>query len=91
MRWGQCRGEEVVQEARGTSSSPTTLPSHLSDCVQKEERIHDDKIASANQRIKQAGQIYERKVKKNPRDAADEHTRYMNLLSTLGPEVNKEK
>ncbi|KAI0667842.1 hypothetical protein C8Q78DRAFT_981197 [Trametes maxima] len=57
----------------------------------KEERTHDDKIASANQKIKQAGQIYERKAKKNPRDAADEHTRYMNLLSTLGPEVNREK
>ncbi|KAI0706761.1 hypothetical protein C8T65DRAFT_577221 [Cerioporus squamosus] len=57
----------------------------------KEERAHDDKIASANQKIKQAGQMYERKAKKNPRDAADEHTRYINLLSTLGPEVNREK
>ncbi len=35
--------------------------------------------------------MYERKAKKNPRDAADEHTRYINLLSTLGPEVNREK
>ena len=59
--------------------------------MQKEERTHDEKIASANQKIKQAGQIYERKAKKYPRDAADEHTRYMNLLSTLGPEVNREK
>ncbi|KAI0749964.1 hypothetical protein C8Q80DRAFT_1100838 [Daedaleopsis nitida] len=57
----------------------------------KEERAHDEKIASANQKIKQAGQLYERKAKKNPRDAADEHTRYINLLSTLGPEVNREK
>ncbi|KAI0636133.1 hypothetical protein C8Q77DRAFT_1101755 [Trametes polyzona] len=57
----------------------------------KEERVHDEKIASANQKIKQAGQIYERKAKRNPRDAADEHTRYINLLSTLGPEVNREK
>ncbi|EIW57849.1 uncharacterized protein TRAVEDRAFT_150499 [Trametes versicolor FP-101664 SS1] len=57
----------------------------------KEERLHDEKIASANQRIKQAGQVYERKAKKNPRDAAEEHTRYINLLSTLGPEVNREK
>ncbi|TBU52736.1 hypothetical protein BD310DRAFT_831621 [Dichomitus squalens] len=57
----------------------------------KEERTHDEKIASANQKIKQAGQIYERKAKKYPRDAAEEHTRYMNLLSTLGPEVNREK
>lgn len=60
-------------------------------CVQKEERLHDEKIASANQRIKQAGLVYERKAKKNPRDAAEEHTRYINLLSTLGPEVNREK
>ncbi|KAI0759588.1 hypothetical protein BD413DRAFT_596358 [Trametes elegans] len=57
----------------------------------KEERTHDEKIASANQKIKQAGLIYERKAKKSPRDAADEHTRYINLLSTLGPEVNREK
>ncbi|KAI8969869.1 hypothetical protein BD414DRAFT_502414 [Trametes punicea] len=57
----------------------------------KEERAHDEKIASANLKIKQAGQLYERKAKKNPRDAAEEHTRYINLLSTLGPEVNKEK
>ena len=61
------------------------------DFAQKEERTHDEKIASANQKIKQAGQLYERKAKKNPRDAADEHTKYMNLLSTLGPEVNREK
>ena len=73
------------------SSSLAALPFTYPDCEQKEERTHDDKIASANQKIKQAGQIYERKVKKNPRDAAEEHTRYMNLLSTLGPEVNKEK
>ncbi|KAI0654648.1 hypothetical protein C8Q70DRAFT_1058242 [Cubamyces menziesii] len=57
----------------------------------KEERVHDEKIASANMKIKQAGQIYERKAKKSPRDAAEEHTRYINLLSTLGPEVNREK
>ncbi|CDO78041.1 hypothetical protein BN946_scf184724.g5 [Trametes cinnabarina] len=57
----------------------------------KEERNHDEKIASANLKIKQAGQLYERKAKKNPRDAAEEHTRYINLLSTLGPEVNREK
>ncbi|KAI9056795.1 hypothetical protein FKP32DRAFT_1585055 [Trametes sanguinea] len=57
----------------------------------KEERAHDEKIASANLKIKQAGQLYERKAKKNPRDAAEEHTRYINLLSTLGPEVNREK
>lgn len=71
-------------------------PAHGNPCialndVQKEERAHDDKIASANQKIKQAGQMYERKAKKNPRDAADEHTRYINLLSALGPEVNREK
>ncbi|KAI0364323.1 hypothetical protein BV20DRAFT_974598 [Pilatotrama ljubarskyi] len=57
----------------------------------KEERAHDEKIASANQKIKQAGQVYERKAKKSPRDAAEEHTRYINLLSALGPEVNREK
>lgn len=34
---------------------------------------------------------YERKVKKNPGDAVEEHTRYINLLTTLGTETNQEK
>lgn len=63
----------------------------IAHIAQKEESIHDEKIASANLKIKKASQLYERKAKKNPREAADEHTRYINLLSTLGPEVNKEK
>ncbi|KAL7279416.1 hypothetical protein ACG7TL_007258 [Trametes sanguinea] len=67
------------------------LPVLRSNLQQKEERTHDEKIASANLKIKQAGQLYERKAKKNPREAAEEHTRYINLLSTLGPEVNREK
>ncbi|KZT06136.1 uncharacterized protein LAESUDRAFT_813047 [Laetiporus sulphureus 93-53] len=57
----------------------------------KEERAHDDRIASANAKIKQAGLQYEKKSKKNPQGAAEEHTRYINLLSTLGPEINNEK
>ncbi|THH16387.1 hypothetical protein EUX98_g9305 [Antrodiella citrinella] len=54
--------------------------------LSKEEKIHDDKIASANTKIKQAGLLYEKKSKKTPRDAQDEHTRYITLLSVLGPE-----
>ena len=61
------------------------------DDVQKEERQHDGKVASANGRIKQAGMYYERKVKKNPADAVEEHARYINLLTTLGQETNQEK
>ncbi|KAH8093709.1 hypothetical protein BXZ70DRAFT_1010307 [Cristinia sonorae] len=57
----------------------------------KEEKLHDDKMASANAKIKQAGQLYEKKSKKNPRDAQEEHTRYVTLLSVLGPEVSQEK
>ncbi|KAI0951608.1 hypothetical protein AcW1_008612 [Taiwanofungus camphoratus] len=57
----------------------------------KAERAHDDRIADANAKIKQAGQSYEKKSKKHPQDAAEEHTRYINILSTLGPEVNQEK
>ena len=38
-----------------------------------------------------SGQVYERKVKKNPEDAAEEHSRYINLLSSLGPEITQEK
>lgn len=59
--------------------------------LQKEEKAHDDKVASANAKIKQAGQLYEKKSKKSPRDAQEEHTRYITLLSVLGPEVTQEK
>ncbi|KAF8349149.1 hypothetical protein F5887DRAFT_879514 [Amanita rubescens] len=34
---------------------------------------------------------YEKKSRKNSRDAAEEHARYMNLISTLGPEISKDK
>ncbi|KAJ7066997.1 hypothetical protein C8F01DRAFT_1018571 [Mycena amicta] len=57
----------------------------------KEEKAHDDRLSSANAKIKQAGQLYEKKSKKNPRDSADEHARYINLISTLGPEISQEK
>ncbi|KAJ7158711.1 hypothetical protein C8R46DRAFT_1178136 [Mycena filopes] len=57
----------------------------------KEEKAHDDRLSSANAKIKQAGQIYEKKSKKNPRDSADEHARYINLISSLGPEISQEK
>ncbi|KAJ7227240.1 hypothetical protein GGX14DRAFT_418779 [Mycena pura] len=57
----------------------------------KEEKAHDDRISSANARIKQAGQIYEKKSKKNSRDSADEHARYINLISSLGPEISQDK
>ncbi|KAI0322559.1 hypothetical protein OF83DRAFT_1092804 [Amylostereum chailletii] len=57
----------------------------------KEERAHDDKIASCNAKIKQAGQLYEKKAKKNTYDAAEEHNRYIALLSSLGPEITQER
>ncbi|KAF9468037.1 hypothetical protein BDZ94DRAFT_1247023 [Collybia nuda] len=57
----------------------------------KEEKLHDDKMANANARIKQAGQVYEKKFKKNARDATEEHARYINLISSLGPEISQEK
>ncbi|THV07380.1 hypothetical protein K435DRAFT_959959 [Dendrothele bispora CBS 962.96] len=57
----------------------------------KEEKVHDDKIATANAKIKQAGQIYEKKSKKSARDASDEHARYINLISAMGPEISQEK
>ncbi|KAF9474248.1 hypothetical protein BDN70DRAFT_885035 [Pholiota conissans] len=59
--------------------------------LNKEERNHDDRIASANAKIKQAGQNYEKKSKKKATDASDEHARYINLISTLGPEISQEK
>ena len=57
----------------------------------KEEKIHDERMNTANTRIKQAGQMYEKKSKRNPRDATEEHSRYINLISALGPEVSQEK
>ena len=33
----------------------------------------------------------EKKAKKKDRDAAEEHTRYVNLLSVIGPEMSQEK
>ncbi|KAF5367392.1 hypothetical protein D9758_003755 [Tetrapyrgos nigripes] len=57
----------------------------------KEEKVHDDRIAAANAKIKQAGQIYEKKSKKSARDASDEHARYINLISAMGPEISQEK
>ncbi|KAI0028981.1 hypothetical protein K488DRAFT_89187 [Vararia minispora EC-137] len=59
--------------------------------LSKEEKVHDDKIATANTRIKQAGMAYEKRAKKNVYDAAEEHTRYIALLSSLGPEITQEK
>jgi hypothetical protein len=37
------------------------------------------------------GQSYEKKSKKNARDAGEEHAKYIQLISTLGPEVTQEK
>lgn len=37
------------------------------------------------------GQQYERKAKKKDLSAAEEHTRYVNLLSVVGPEMSQEK
>lgn len=59
--------------------------------LQKEEKAHDQRMATANAKIKQAGQLYEKKAKKNPRDVQEEHTRYITLLSSLGPEVAQDK
>ena len=73
-------------------SRRVSAPLHGPSCKeQKEERAHDERVANANYRIKQAGQVYERKVKKNPEDAAEEHSRYINLLSSLGLEITQEK
>jgi len=57
----------------------------------KEEKAHDEKMANANAKIKHAGQIYEKKSKKGARDVPEEHTRYINLISILGPEMSQEK
>ncbi|KAL1725415.1 hypothetical protein EV714DRAFT_255800, partial [Schizophyllum commune] len=57
----------------------------------KEEKAHDERIVAANARIKQAGQAYEKSVKKNAQYAGEEHARYMQLITALGPEVSQEK
>ncbi|KAL0954444.1 hypothetical protein HGRIS_003421 [Hohenbuehelia grisea] len=57
----------------------------------KEEKAHDERIATANLKIKQAGQAYEKKSKKNPTAAGEEHARYIHLISSLGPEISQDK
>jgi len=37
------------------------------------------------------GQAYEKKSKKGAKDAGEEHARYVNLLSAIGPEMSQEK
>lgn len=37
------------------------------------------------------GQAYEKKSKKGTKDAGEEHARYINLLSVIGPEMSQEK
>ncbi|KAH8831893.1 hypothetical protein DL96DRAFT_1812659 [Flagelloscypha sp. PMI_526] len=56
----------------------------------KEEKAHDERMTVANNKLKQAGQAYEKRSKKS-KDAGDEHARYINLINTLGPEVSQEK
>jgi hypothetical protein len=61
---------------------------------QKEEKSHDERMANANAKIKQAGQVYEKKSKRKGSDAVsvtDEHARYIALISTLGPEIAQDK
>ncbi|EJD49643.1 hypothetical protein AURDEDRAFT_112472 [Auricularia subglabra TFB-10046 SS5] len=57
----------------------------------KEEKAHDDRIQAVNAKIKAAGQAYEKKSKKKAGDAVEEHTRYMNLLTAVGPEMAQDK
>ncbi|KAI6042889.1 hypothetical protein EDC04DRAFT_3138758 [Pisolithus marmoratus] len=57
----------------------------------KEEKAHDDRMNESNARIKQAGQSYEKKSKKGTRDAGEEHARYINILSVIGPEMSRAK
>ncbi|TRM65082.1 hypothetical protein BD626DRAFT_567927 [Schizophyllum amplum] len=57
----------------------------------KEEKAHDDRIKAADTKIKQAGQAYEKKSKKNAQYAGEEHARYIQLITALGPEVSQEK
>jgi hypothetical protein len=37
------------------------------------------------------GQLYEKKAKRNAIDASEEHNRYINLLTNLGPEIAQAK
>lgn len=37
------------------------------------------------------GQAYEKKAKRKDRDAVDEHSRYVAVLNSVGPEMSKDK
>jgi len=59
----------------------------LTPRLSKQVSIGDTLYAS----LTLAGMAYEKKSKRKTLDATEEHTRYMNLISTLGPEVTQEK
>lgn len=77
--------------------------------LSKEEKAHDERVVSANAKIKSAsgslyswilhaangfdveGQAYEKAAKKKNSPALEEHTRYMNVISTVGPEISQDK
>ncbi|KAG8930941.1 hypothetical protein FRC02_003459 [Tulasnella sp. 418] len=57
----------------------------------KEEKNYDDLAFNTNNRIKQASLTYEKKARGKARDASEEHTRYVNTLTTLGNELAQAK
>ena len=48
-------------------------------------------MTTSSLKARETGQAYEKKSKKKAIDASEEHARYINLISTLGPEVSQEK
>ncbi|GJJ08311.1 hypothetical protein Clacol_002522 [Clathrus columnatus] len=57
----------------------------------KEEKAHDERLANASAKLKQAGQTYEKKAKRKDADLSEEHTRYLAVLNTVGPEMTQDK
>ncbi|KAF9517102.1 hypothetical protein BS47DRAFT_568739 [Hydnum rufescens UP504] len=53
----------------------------------KEEKDHDEYTNVRQNKIRQAGERYEKRALK--RDVGEEHNRYINLLNTLGAEISE--
>ncbi|KAG1754090.1 hypothetical protein EDD22DRAFT_913709 [Suillus occidentalis] len=82
---------EIAGNALNASASIFDI---LSDVDAKFAKMADKECCSISSEAKKWFQklaAYEKKAKKSARDVGEEHARYVNLLSMLGPEMSQEK
>jgi hypothetical protein len=81
-----CNDRDIRKKRKRTTRKWQTLMLRLSKLVCVVPFCHAGEMICICK-----GQIYEKKSKKGTRDLPEEHTRYINLISTLGPEMSQEK